>query len=157
MEPLMHAGTPFRAVSLLAADDDNFVVPDTTIQHPASIAGNQWTSTYGLVITGVYFSFYASGTGVGFTLNAEDYSTTPTGVNDVIYRCLAGAAGHITQEINCFWPLRPGNARSTPYNPSKIKLDVSGTAPTNGILVVQGFQTSEDYGKFAITSSPVVY
>lgn len=156
--PMYARGTPFRAVSLLAADDANFVVPDATIQHAApGTAGVGFVDAVGLVITGIHFHFAASGAGVGFTLNARDYLSTPTGVIDPIYRYLAGAAGDHSQSINCFWPLRRGDAKTTPYNPSKIELDVSTTAPTNGILVVEGFQTSEDFGAFAVTSSPVVF
>lgn len=159
MDMSMHSrGTPFRAVSLLAADDANFVVPDATIQHPApGTAGVGYVDGMGLVITGIHFHFAASAASVGFTLYARDYLTTPTGVQDPIYRYLSQAAGDHSQEINCFWPLRRGDAKTTPFNPSKIELDVSSTAPTNGILVVQGFQTSEDFGNFATTGSPVIF
>lgn len=133
----------------------DIVIPQATHRDP-----NQFTSGYGIVITGIHYNMRGTA-GNGFTLQAVDNINiaTPGGAGTTypIYSATCAAATvSTTQSLSGLWiPLAKGTyTNSTPLRGAKLQIVQIAGLPTSGHVLVTGLHTGYDFGDLPYLPTP---
>lgn len=153
-------GTPFWVSVPLVQGDVTPVQPPTARKITmTALSSAAHITNWRLVILGFHYDYVASAAAVGFALYFGDFQTGAR-LNRYIINPLSQAAGRVEGGApDCFIEAPAGVFTSgTVKQPADLFLDVSGTAPTSGHLLIWGVLVEGDFARCATqTGSPFQY